>query len=69
MAEPRKRFIAGATCPACGGLDVVQWWRDAGAEWMQCIRCDHLRQQPDATADEAALARPLQIQDPALFRR
>ncbi len=69
MADPRRRFIAGATCPACGALDVVQWWREGGTEWMQCIRCDHLREQPDAPTKEPAPARPLTIQDPAKFRR
>lgn len=42
----KKRFIAGAKCPACGAADRVVLMTSADAEWIECIECDHSERRP-----------------------
>ncbi len=37
----RKRFIAGATCPACQQTDTLAMWRENNVEVVACVRCAH----------------------------
>lgn len=37
----KKRFIAGATCPACTKEDTLRWWVDAHVEVIECVACGH----------------------------
>ena len=30
MSEPKKRFIAGAVCPACSAQDTIKMWDEDG---------------------------------------
>ncbi|MBY6063991.1 DNA-binding protein [Pseudidiomarina sediminum] len=65
MARVRKRFIAGATCPACGAADTLQLLISENAageqqEQVQCVSCQHRfaeRQQEETT--QAAEAKPV----------
>lgn len=47
MARTRKRFIAGAECPACGAADTLQLTISTDAEGnvreeqVQCVACQH----------------------------
>ena len=37
----RKRFIAGATCPACDESDTLRWWSKENSEYIECVACLH----------------------------
>ena len=38
----KKRFIAGAVCPGCGEMDVIQMFVNAsGAQQKECVECDY----------------------------
>jgi uncharacterized metal-binding protein (TIGR02443 family) len=37
----KKRFIAGAVCPACSELDKVQMWDVDGVPNRQCVACGY----------------------------
>jgi uncharacterized metal-binding protein (TIGR02443 family) len=66
MSETKKRFIAGATCPACAATDTLQMWRQDGLAHRKCVACgyaDTLDAQAPATVDglAEAHAQPLRI--------
>ena len=47
MSQPiKKRFIAGAKCPACGVVDRVVLMTSADDEWIECIECGHIERRP-----------------------
>lgn len=54
---PRKRFIAGAICPACQALDSLVMWRENKVDFVECVKCKHQMsksdENPPATADNA----------------
>lgn len=35
----KKRFIAGAVCPACSEPDKIQMWDVAGVPHRECVAC------------------------------
>ncbi|MDP3847738.1 MAG: YheV family putative zinc ribbon protein [Pseudomonas sp.] len=37
----KKRFIAGAVCPACSELDKVQMWDVDGVPNRECVACGY----------------------------
>ena len=37
----RKRFIAGAKCPACHLEDKIQMFQEHGKSVYQCVACGH----------------------------
>lgn len=41
MSEPKKRFIAGAVCPACSEMDRTQMWDVDGVPHRQCVACGY----------------------------
>ncbi|WP_392439660.1 YheV family putative zinc ribbon protein [Edwardsiella piscicida] len=51
----KKRFIAGARCPACHAMDTLALWQvnehehEHEHEQVQCVRCGH-RMTPPAPA-------------------
>lgn len=36
---PKKRFIAGAVCPACSATDTVKMWDEDGVPHRECVAC------------------------------
>lgn len=42
----KKRFIAGAKCPACGASDRVMLMVSIDDEWIECIDCAHIERRP-----------------------
>lgn len=43
-----RRFIAGATCPACGQIDkLVLYYRD-GIKFHECVRCGYQKSELEA---------------------
>lgn len=39
MSTPKKRFIAGAICPACTQMDRIQMWDVTGIAHRTCVAC------------------------------
>ena len=37
----RKRFIAGAKCPACQAQDSLAMWRENKVDIVECVKCGH----------------------------
>lgn len=35
----RKRFIAGAKCPACQAQDTMAMWRENNVDIVECVKC------------------------------
>ena len=41
----KKRFIAGAVCPACGKLDNMMLYMEHGVEKVTCVACGDTQEQ------------------------
>lgn len=41
MSEPKKRFIAGAVCPACSAMDTIKMWGEDGTPHRECVACGY----------------------------
>jgi hypothetical protein len=41
MSISKKRFIAGAVCPACSEMDKIQMWDDGGVPHRECVACGY----------------------------
>jgi len=41
MSEPKKRFIAGAVCPACSAQDTIKMWDEDGTPHRECVSCGY----------------------------
>ncbi|QMV63277.1 YheV family putative zinc ribbon protein [Pseudomonas berkeleyensis] len=37
----KKRFIAGAVCPACSEQDKIQMWDEDGVPHRECVACGY----------------------------
>lgn len=62
-----RRFIAGATCPACGEIDKLVLYYLDGVKFHECVRCGYKKSEMDApppSEDDLAeqKARPQVIQ-------
>ena len=53
MSKPRKRFIAGATCPACKATDTLQLTISGADEQVVCVACAHHFEGRDGKPAEA----------------
>lgn len=58
MSKPRKRFIAGATCPACKATDTLQLTIRGDDEQVLCVACGHHFEGRDGKPAEATEAAP-----------
>ncbi|KFZ27999.1 hypothetical protein IDAT_12075 [Pseudidiomarina atlantica] len=68
MARTRKRFIAGAECPACHATDTLQLQiteRSDGTldETVHCVACQHSFSEQDKQPKAAATAADTVKQD------
>ncbi|MDN6872655.1 MULTISPECIES: YheV family putative zinc ribbon protein [Pseudomonas] len=57
MAEVKKRFIAGAVCPACSEQDKILMWDEDGVPHRECVACgyaDTLNAQGQSVPKELA---------------
>lgn len=50
----KKRFIAGAVCPACQKQDALQWWEENHIEHVQCVECGHQEQKTPQTLEHSS---------------
>ncbi|MCY1269624.1 hypothetical protein D9M68_149340 [compost metagenome] len=41
MSVTKKRFIAGAVCPACSEPDKIQMWEEDGVPHRECVACGY----------------------------
>jgi len=41
MGEIKKRFIAGAVCPACSAEDKIVMWDEEGVPHRECVACGY----------------------------
>lgn len=51
----KRRFIAGAVCPACSELDKIQMWDEDGVPHRECVGCgyaDTLNEQGQSVPKE-----------------
>ncbi|XOV86227.1 MAG: YheV family putative metal-binding protein [Pseudomonadota bacterium] len=62
VAEPVKRFIAGARCPSCGQTDTVYILKATESVSRHCTRCNLNEKLPDAPAAVSAWA-PVRLKD------
>ena len=37
----KRRFIAGAVCPACSEMDKIQMWDEDGVPHRECVGCGY----------------------------
>jgi uncharacterized metal-binding protein (TIGR02443 family) len=58
MSKPRKRFIAGASCPACKATDTLQLTISDNSEQVVCVACGHHFEGRDGKPAEANDAAP-----------
>lgn len=42
----KKRFIAGAVCPACGKMDTMMLYLEHGVEKVTCSECGDTQVRP-----------------------
>lgn len=59
MARTRKRFIAGAECPACQAMDtlmllITQTESGEQQEHVECVACHHRFTEHDKKSQPAA---------------
>lgn len=57
MSEVKKRFIAGAVCPACSEQDKIVMWDEDGVPHRECVACgyaDTLNAQGQSVPKELA---------------
>lgn len=52
----RKQFIAGARCPACNAEDKVRLCREDQREWIECVACGHVTENPGEPEHPNAVA-------------
>ncbi|EAS41830.1 metal-binding protein [Photobacterium profundum] len=53
----KKRFIAGAVCPACSKQDTLRWWKENEIEIVECVECHHVdRRLPKSVEQSEHLA-------------
>ncbi|CAK9886513.1 MAG: hypothetical protein XXXJIFNMEKO3_02958 [Candidatus Erwinia impunctatus] len=58
----RKRFIAGAICPACQHSDTLAYWFQDNRHHAECAHCGHsvtetMEKTPEAFEKLAPIAR------------
>ena len=41
MSDVKKRFIAGAVCPACEAQDTIKMWEVDGVPHRECVACGY----------------------------
>ncbi|EOD55883.1 YheV family putative zinc ribbon protein [Aeromonas molluscorum] len=49
----KKRFIAGAKCPACGKIDTMMLYMEHGVEKVTCVECGDTQVQTQEAVTEA----------------
>ncbi len=61
MARQRKRFIAGAQCPACNALDTLMLFVEDDVETVECVQCKHRFSERDEPAQPGGQPEPVAV--------
>ena len=65
----KKRFIAGAVCPACQQQDTLRWWKENDIEIVECVECQHTdRRVPQSVEQSEHLAKDKKQQVIGIFK-
>lgn len=56
MNDVKKRFIAGAICPACKAMDTMALTKEDGVEKVTCVSCGEQMTQTEAHVDKSVRA-------------
>ncbi|OAN17084.1 metal-binding protein [Photobacterium jeanii] len=65
----KKRFIAGAVCPACQQQDTLRWWQENNIEMVECVACHHTdRRLPKSAQDNEHIANDKSEQVIGIFK-
>ena len=65
----KKRFIAGAVCPACHKQDTLRWWQENEIEMVECVACHHTdRRVPQSVTDSEQLSPEAKQQVIGIFK-
>ncbi|HGM5580347.1 TPA: YheV family putative zinc ribbon protein [Pseudomonas putida] len=78
VIKTKKRFIAGAVCPACSEPDKLMMWNEDGVPHRECVSCgftDTLNEQGLSVPKElgtrvnqqAVKAEPVKVQTVQFF--
>lgn len=51
--KPKKRFIAGATCPKCKAQDTMALTKENGVEKVTCVSCGEQMTQSEPQVEQA----------------
>ncbi len=68
MNKTKKRFIAGAVCPACSEADKLMMWNEDGVPHRECVACgftDTLNEQGLSVPNELGTRVNQQASKPA----
>ncbi len=49
----KKRFVAGAKCPTCNEVDVIQLFQVNGVETIECVSCGYQQTQVEGEVNGA----------------
>lgn len=49
----KKRFVAGAKCPTCNEVDVIQLFKVNGVETIECVNCGYRQTQAEGEVNGA----------------
>ncbi|WP_198673658.1 YheV family putative zinc ribbon protein [Algibacillus agarilyticus] len=52
--KQKKRFIAGAVCPACSALDTLKLFLENNVEKVECVDCGYTKSQTESGVQEAS---------------
>lgn len=53
VERKKKRFVAGAKCPTCNEIDVIQLFKVDGVETIECVSCGYTQAQADGEVSTA----------------
>lgn len=53
MGKIKKRFIAGAKCPACNKIDTLMLFFENNVEKLECVACGYSQSQENEAVSSA----------------
>ena len=53
VERKKKRFVAGAKCPTCNEIDVIQLFQVNEVETIECVSCGYTQAQADGEVSTA----------------
>ena len=53
VERKKRRFVAGAKCPSCNEIDVIQLFQVNGVETIECVSCGYTQTQAEGEVNTA----------------